>query len=115
MLAKSYRLTKKKDFDFLFRKGRSFKEGFLILRFVSAKIESCRFGIVVSQKISKKAAVRNKIKRRIRAVIEPLSPKINKKADIVFLALPGLETKDFREIKETIEKLFKKAKLIDNV
>jgi len=112
MLLKVNRLTRKNDFGAVFKKGKGFKEGFLILRFVSNKIKNCRFGIIVSRKISKRATVRNKIKRRIRGIIKPKIPKIKTGADIVFFALPGLETKDFWEIEETINKLLKKAKLI---
>lgn len=115
MLPKANRLSKKKDFEMVFKKGKGFKEDFLILRFVSSKTKRARFGIIVSQKISKKATIRNKIKRMIRTIIKPKMSKIKKEADIVFLALPGLENKDFWEIEETINKLFKKAKLISDV
>ena len=96
----------------VFKKGKSFKESFLILRFVSAKAKDFRCGIVVSKKVSKKAFVRNKIKRRIRAIVRPMIPKIKKKTDTVLFALPGLEKKDFWETEKIIDKLFKKAKLI---
>ena len=106
MLPKTNRLSKKNDFEMVFKKGKSFKEDFLILRFVYNKIKRTRFGIIVSQKISKKATVRNKIKRMIRAVVRSRTSGIKKGADIVFLALPGLENKDFWEIEKTINKLF---------
>ncbi len=114
MLLKVNRLTRKNDFGSVFKKGKGFKEDFLILRFVSNNSKECRFGIIVSRKISKRAIVRNKIRRRIREIIKPKIPKIKTGADIVFFALPGLETKDFREIEETINKLLKKAKLMEN-
>ena len=114
MLPKANRLTRKKDFGTVFKKGKNFKEDFLILRIVSTKRKENRFGIIVSQKISKKATVRNKIKRKIRAIIKPVMPGIKQGEDIVFVALPGLEVKDFREIEKTINKLFKKAELIEN-
>jgi ribonuclease P protein component len=112
MLPKINRLTKDKDFKIVFGQGKSFKEGFLILKFISTERKNCRFGIVVSRKISKKAAIRNKVKRRTRAILELMMPKIKKRADIVLLALPGLQTKDFYEIEKTINNLFKKAKII---
>ncbi len=115
MLAKTNRLVKKKDFDWAFKGGKKLKEDFLIFRFASGKTENTRLGIVVSQKVSKKATVRNKIKRRIRAVVKPLIPEIKKNTDMVLLVLPGLETKDFLEIEKIIKNLFRKAKLINNV
>lgn len=115
MLPKANRLSKKKDFDQVFKKGKSFKEDFLILRFVLNKVKRCRFGIIISRKVSKKATVRNKLKRRISVLIEPKIMKIKKRVDVVLVALPNLEKKDFWEIEETVNKLFKKAKLIKDV
>jgi len=114
-LVKTKRLKKKKDFNTVFKKGRGFTEKFLILRFVETKKENSRVGIIVSQKVSKKAVVRNKVKRKLRAVIKLLLPETKKIFDAVLVALPGLETKNFGEIEKTIKNLFKKAKLISNV
>lgn len=115
MLPKKNRLTRKKDFDLVFKKGKSFKEDFLILRAVGSKTEDCRFGIVVSKKISKKATVRNRVKRKLRALTELKIKKIKKGTDIIFIALPGLERKEFSEVEKTINSLFKKSKLIKDV
>lgn len=123
MLSKINRLTKKKDFEQIFKKGKGFKEDFLILKFAPNNLNQNRFGIVISQKISKKATTRNKIKRRIRQLIRAKLPKMKKGRypetclgkDVALIALPGLENKDFWEIEETINKLFKKTKLIQNV
>ena len=84
MLPKTNRLTKKKDFENVFKKGKGIKGDFLILRFVGNKTKTCRFGIVVSKKISKKATVRNKIKRRIRAAIGNRNPKFKRRRGYYF-------------------------------
>lgn len=114
MLAKRNCLKKKKDFERVFRKGQSLKEDFLILRFITNNLKRSRFGIIVSQKISKKATTRNKIKRRLKALISSSLPKIKKEIDAVLITLPGLETKDFWEIEETINKIFALAKILEN-
>ncbi|XOA42691.1 MAG: ribonuclease P protein component [Candidatus Nealsonbacteria bacterium] len=113
MLPKKNRLRKKKDFEKVFKNGKGFKEDFLILKIKKNKIKELRFGFIVSQKVSKKAVVRNKVKRRLREAIKEIAKNISKKADIVLIALPGLETKDFQTIKKTIEKLFKKAGILN--
>ncbi len=112
MLKKKNCLKKKKDFGLVFKKGKGFKEGFLFLKFIPNHLESSRFGVIVSRKISKKATIRNKIKRRLRAIVSQKLPKIKKGKDFVLVAVPGLETKDFWEIEETINRLFEKSKLI---
>ena len=112
MLSEINRLKKKKDFEKVFKKGKSFKEDFLILKIISNNLEVSRFGFIVSQKISKRASLRNKIKRRLRESVRLRLLKIKKGIDGVLITSPGLETKDFWEIEKSIDKLFKKAKLI---
>jgi len=112
MLPKNNRLTKKKDFEYVFKKGRSFKEDFLILKIVENHLGQIRFGFVVSQKISKKASLRNKIKRRISESVRLKIGKLKKRLDGILIALPEIEKRDFWKIDEIIEKLFKKAKIL---
>lgn len=113
MLAKANSLKKKKNFERVFKKGKAVKEDFLLLKFVDNGLAKDRFAIIVSQKISKKATVRNKLKRRIRAIISQKLPKIKKGFDLIFVARPGLESQDFWEIEKTIDKILTKAKIIN--
>lgn len=113
MLPKKNRLKKKKDFEKVLKKGKGFKEDFLILKVKKNRLKELRFGFIVSQKVSKKAVVRNKIKRRFREVVKERIKRINKKVDIILIALPGAKAKDFQETKITIEKLFKKAGILN--
>ena len=111
MLEQRNRLKKKKDFDKILKTKKSFKERFLILKLNKNKLKDVRFGVIVSQKVSKKAVVRNKIKRRFRSVLKDSSQNLKKGFDIVLIALPGAETKSFLEIRSTIEKLLRLAGL----
>ena len=111
MLAKIYRLQKKKDIERVFKKGKGLKEGFLILKTTKNNLESSRFGFVISQKVSKKATVRNKIKRRLREAIKENLCLLKEGRDNLLIALPGLGNKNFLEIKKMISVLFKKAKI----
>jgi len=112
MLAEINRLKQKKDIERVFRKGENFKEDFLILKLAKNSLNRARLAFVVSQKVSKKATLRNKIRRRLSELVRFKIKKIKKGIDVVVVALPGLEEKDFWEIEETINKLFSKAKLI---
>ena len=112
MLAKVHRLKLKRDFDRVFKKGRGVSQDFLFLKLLPNDSAKSRFGIIVSQKISKKATERNKIRRRIRAAIFKKLPGLEDNFDAVIIALPGVEEKDFRTIEKTITELFKKARII---
>lgn len=112
MLAKINRLKKRKDFKLVFKKGKGFKEDFLVLKRIKNNLKRTRFGFIVGRKISKKATTRNKIKRRLRGLVRIRLGKVKTGFDVVLIAQPGLENKDFWEIEEIISKLFNKAKII---
>ena len=112
MLPQTSRLKKKKDIERVFKKGKGVKEDFLILKTVKNDLNETRFGFIVSQKISKKANIRNKIKRRLRELVKVKLKKLKKGTDNLIIVLPGLETKDFWEIEEIITKLIKKAQVL---
>lgn len=109
MLAKVNRLRKKKDFERILKKGKSFKEGFIILKFNKNNSREIRFGFIVSRKVSKKATVRNKVKRRLRELMKKKIENLKRGMDIILISLPGIETRDFWELDKTLEKLLKRA------
>jgi ribonuclease P protein component len=113
MLPKLNRLIKKRDFEMVFKKGRGFKEGFLVFRVAKNNFKNSRFGFVVGKSVSKKATIRNRIKRRLRELVKIKIRKIKNGIDGVFIVRPGLETKDFWEIEEAINKILKKAKILN--
>ena len=111
MLPIKNRLKKKTDFDKVFEKGRTVKQGFLLLKFTKNTFKISRFGFVVGKKISKKAVLRNKIRRRLRGIIRKKLPKIKPGFDGVLVALKGLEMENFKEIENTVKKILQKSKL----
>jgi ribonuclease P protein component len=69
MLAKRHRLTTDRDIRRLFRKGkRSFGDGINLIVLANG-LPDTRFGFVVSNKVDKRAVIRNQIKRRLREII----------------------------------------------
>ena len=111
MLSLQNRLKKKKDFDRVFKKGKGFKEGFLFIKAAENGLETTRFGFVVSKTFSKKAVLRNKVKRKLREVVRNKASDLEKGFDIVLVAMKGLEKKNISEIEKIINSLFKRAKL----
>jgi len=112
MLFKKNRVTKKKDFEKIFKKGVSFREQLLILKVIPGLSSKSRFAFIASQKVSKNATVRNRVRRQLRELMRPLADKVKGGVDGVFIALPGLEDKDFQEVKNIVYNLLEKAKLI---
>jgi len=114
MLPRTNRLQKTKDIKKVFKRGKEVKEDLLILRTVKNNLDNSRFGFIVSQKVSKRASLRNKVKRRLRDLVKGKLKKIKTGKDYLLIALPGLETKSFKDIKEAVDKLFEKAKIIEH-
>lgn len=113
MLPKINRIKKKKDFEEVFKNGAGFKIPSLILRVVKNRLEFSRVGIIVSQKVSKKAVERNKIRRRLSEITRAEFENIKPGFDLVFIALAAAKAKEFSEIKKDAEGLLKKAKCLN--
>lgn len=105
MLGKQHRLKKQKDFDAV-AKEQSFFEDFLVLKKAKNNTDVSRFGFVVSSKVSKKAVIRNKIKRRLRNIIKEHMQSIEKGYDIVIFTKKGIEEE---KIEQQLLTLLKKA------
>lgn len=114
MLPRSNRLTKKSDFENAFKKGSSFDEKIFFLKLARNDLSYSRFGFVVSRKISKKAVIRNKIKRVLREIIRLELKKIKTGFDAIIIAKPDITEKTYRQIEETIERVLRKSRLLKN-
>jgi len=112
MLSKKYRLSKK-DFETAFRKkGGYFQVDFLKAKIISNNLGITRFGISCGTQISKKAVLRNKIKRRINESLRLGSEKIKTGYDVLIMPSPQIIEKTYQDIDQTIFVLLNKANLI---
>ncbi len=84
----------------------------MVLKKLKNDLEYPRFGFVVSLKVSKKAVIRNKVKRRLREAIRYNLDKIKNGYDVVFFTRKGIEEIDFQGIKQGVEHLLKQAGMI---
>ncbi len=110
MLLLENRLKRKKDFEKIFKQGESFKQDFLFLKIKKNNLNISRFAFIVSQKVSKKAVIRNKIKRWLREAVRTNLVRIISGVDCILTASPGIEIKNFKEAEETVSKIFNKIK-----
>jgi len=112
MFKKENRLTKQKDFDNVFQNGFSSFNKILGVKVAANHLDTNRFGVIVSTKISKKATDRNKLKRKLREILKTYSEDMEAGWDIAVVALPPARDKDFWELKNICGKHFRKLKLI---
>lgn len=70
MLRSEFRLKKSRDISRVFKRGSFGAAKELSVKAASNNLPNSRVVVVVSKKVSKKAVVRNKIRRRVSGVLE---------------------------------------------
>ncbi len=112
MLPSANRLKKEKQIARARAGRRRGDRGLLVCRAAANGLGVARFCFVVSKKVSKKAVVRNKVKRRLRAAVAGLMDRILPGFDCVLAARPGLEEKNFEEISFMVQGVLMMAGLL---
>ena len=69
---RDHRLRKGQEFDRTYREGTVFSGPLVVLRVVSNGSGRTRWGFAVGKRVSKKAVVRNRIRRRMREAVRTL-------------------------------------------
>ncbi|AUT03325.1 ribonuclease P protein component [Nostoc sp. CENA543] len=135
-LPKAHRLKSRQDFQAVFREGMRRYSSHLTLRALkpsSAKesslatapknsigtechhLTSTKIGISVSTKVSKKAVVRNRIKRQITAALQQLLPKIAPGWRLVLIVKPTAAGDECgsQQFLQELEQLLAKAEVLN--
>ncbi len=111
MLVKNNRICLDKEFDRVFKTGQSFYGKAFGLKIINNDKANSRFGILVGLKVSKKAVIRNKIKRQIRSIISQEILSVKKGKDVVIIVFSLILDKNFEEIKKALKVMFQRANL----
>ncbi|PLX27236.1 ribonuclease P protein component [Candidatus Parcubacteria bacterium] len=112
MFKKTARLRKKKDIEAVFKSKISKYNKFFGLKAKENNLNYSRFTVVVGTKVSKKAVVRNRIKRRVRSVLKEEYKSLERNVDLLILALNQAENIDMKETRNSVKNLLKTAKLL---
>ncbi|CAD5948845.1 Ribonuclease P protein component [Planktothrix tepida] len=126
MLPKINRLRHPKDFKAVYSKGLHRKTPHLTLRALrgqpyrteknltnSASVHPTRMGISISQKVSKRAVVRNRIKRQIRAAWHQFLPQVSPGWDVVIVVKPTADQCNYAEILQELKQLLVEAEVLN--
>ncbi|OGF25732.1 ribonuclease P protein component [Candidatus Falkowbacteria bacterium RIFOXYB2_FULL_47_14] len=106
MLKKINRLTKKKEFENVHKKGRPSFDKIMGVKTVGNELKLNRFGIIVSIKISKQAVIRNKVKRRLREAVRLEIDDLKPGNDIIIITLPLIKSCELKDISDSLKKHF---------
>lgn len=113
MLPRKYKLKKNNDFKKVFKKGKYRREDFIGIKFLKNGLDISRFSFLVGLKISKKAVIRNKIKRKLEEVVRLNLKKIAIGFDVIIFIDKEILEKRYLEILERLISLLEKSKLIN--
>lgn len=82
-LPQPHRLTRKKDFDTVFRKGKTVQDSFFFIKAAPNNLDVSRFGIVIPARLVKTAVKRNVVRRLLSEVIRGMLDEIPQGLDVV--------------------------------
>ena len=112
MVKKENRLKKRKQFNYLFKHGKSEHVENLTLIYLPCKCKNFKIGYSVSKKVGK-AVTRNKIKRRLKEAFYKISNNVQNNHFYILIPKPEIVNLTFDEICSLVFNIFKKANLIN--
>ncbi len=92
MLGQAYRLRQRSQIARLYRKSERAQSSALTLKAAPNQRQKSRLAVVVSTKISKRATVRNRIRRRVLGSVEALWPQLNSGFDLLIIVRTDIES-----------------------
>lgn len=110
MLAAENRLRSTRDFQRVYRRGRSWGHPLVVLH-VLPQPGGARWGISASKKVGN-AVVRNRARRQVREVLRQALPGWREGHDGVVVIRAGATQAEFTEVRDAILELARRARLL---
>jgi ribonuclease P protein component len=107
VLFKKNRLSARTEIQKTIRQGQKISLNEIKVYFKKSDQKFLRAAIIVPKKIDKRAAIRNKLRRRAGEIIRKIIPQIEKPGDMVILMQKGAEVLKFKELKEKLISVLK--------
>lgn len=105
-MKKKYIVKENRDFEDIIRNGKCIKGKSFIVHFKKNDLKYDRFGISVSKKIGN-AVIRNKFKRKIRAIIDNNKKDYNNPKDYIIILRRSATERSFQELDNELSKFLK--------
>ena len=115
-MKRRHRLSRSRDFDAVYRHGRSVATRYLVLYSFAREEEVSdepRLGLAVGRQLGT-AIERNRLKRRLRAAFDELRERVPGGRDYVLIARPGLSEaiagRGFPWLVERVDEVFERSR-----
>lgn len=122
-LAKLHRLRHWRDFQVAYQQGRRYSGQFFTLfrlkqfsnknRVLEPKLIPTRLGVSISQKVSKKAVIRNRLKRQILGGFQTLLPNLTPGWRLVIVVKPGAVGCNYGDFLRELKQLLIQAEVLN--
>ena len=109
---RTYSLKRNKEFQRVYRTGKSCGSRTVVLIHTRARHGSVRVGFSVSKKVGN-AVTRNRVKRRMREAFSKLLPSVKKGYSLIFIARESAAEESYQNLSKTISYLLRKNGLLE--
>jgi len=110
-MKRNFRLTQTRDFTRVKKEGKSRHHKFVVIGFISNKLEYSRVAFVASKAVGN-AVTRNLVKRRMKACVNNSWSSVKSGWDLVFYARTACAEASYSDLQEAIGALLLKTDLI---
>jgi len=114
MISSEHRFHGRTSLSFVYRRGYVVRDRSMVLRFaLNPRRQSYRLAVIVSRKIHKSAVKRNRVRRRIYAIVQGYEDRITEPFDLI-LTVYSDQVIDLAppELERSIVHLLTKAKIL---
>lgn len=111
MLPRRFRITRPEDFQLVRQRGKHWRGEVLSVSVLATEPADLRFGFVVGRQVGS-AAVRNRLKRRLREIVHKQIVHLNPGYSVVIIARPPARDLSFHELDLALRKLLSAAGLL---
>lgn len=127
-LPKEYRLRQREDFSAVYKSGSRYSTPHLTLRALPSSVKKSvgvqlgssayrelpiQIGVSISQKVSKRAVVRNRIKRQIQGAFWQLLPDLTSGWKLVVVVKPSATQCDYEQFLQELKQLLINAEVFN--
>ena len=111
MLQKQYRLAKRKQFNYIYRKGRNVGCDCLTLVYCFARMKNIKVGFSASKKIGG-SVQRHRVVRKMREGVRPFIKRMTANHNYIFVAKEPIKERSVAQIQKSMETILAKAGLL---
>ncbi len=112
-MQKQFRLTKKEDFNRVYRHGKSVANRQFVLYYMNGPATvHFRLGVSASKKLGN-AVTRNRLRRVVKEIVRHHAPKIEKGYDMILIVrMPAVDMK-YGELEKSVLHVLRRASLLN--